>query len=86
MLANEPVLFLLLGCRTLLATHFHQLASPGVGSLPQAGCYHVTATQHKEGLVFDYRVKVVCGGEGERDNRDMRAFRMINNWYHDEEI
>lgn len=46
-----------LGCRTLLATHFHQLAALG-DQFQNASCYCLMAEKDNGGLVFTYQIKV----------------------------
>ena len=53
----DSFVIIALGCRTLLATHFHELSRLS-NVLDHAGCYHVTANQDSNGLAFDYKVKV----------------------------
>ena len=48
------------GCRTLLATHFHQLTDLG-DQLPNIGCYCLVAEKDDRGLVFTYRIRVSSG-------------------------
>ena len=48
------------GCRTLLATHFHQLTDLG-DQLPNIGCYCLVAEKDDRGLVFTYQIRVSGG-------------------------
>ncbi len=44
-----------LGCRTLFATHFHEMTSLG-DSLPKAANYQVAVAEKEEGVIFLHRI------------------------------
>lgn len=47
------------GCRTLLATHFHELAQVALSQLTRAACYKLVAHKEENGnLVFTYKIAV----------------------------
>jgi len=54
----STLLLWLTDCRTLLATHYHELESLA-RSLPGVACYKLVAERSEDDLIFTYRIEVL---------------------------
>ena len=51
-------IYVYVGCRTLLATHFHELTNLSV-ELSNIGCYQVVAYKNNNDLIMTHKVEVI---------------------------
>ena len=54
----STLLLWLTDCRTLLATHYHELESLA-RSLPGVACYKLVAERSEDDLIFTYKIEVL---------------------------